>query len=229
MRIVLQRVSSASVDVVADDRKTIDGSKSLDNAPTADHSALAKHTDTNVSTKTAVCTSVKRREHTDSEPCDDPDCPENEASDIAANSDIPFSRQDTSFKPQHIDAGYVLLVGVSDADGEEQIAWLSHKISNLRIFEDDHGKMNRSIHEIHGSILSISQFTLYADTRKGNRPSFITAGKPDHANAIWHRFNEALRAEGIPVCEGRFGAHMRIRLCNDGPVTICFDTDQLMH
>ena len=86
---------------------------------------------------------------------------------------------DTTFEPQHIGIGYVLLVGVEDTDGAKQIDWLAHKIANLRVFEDENGKMNRSIHDVDGSVLSISQFTLYADVRKGNRPSFVKAGAPD--------------------------------------------------
>ncbi|OKY90425.1 MAG: D-tyrosyl-tRNA(Tyr) deacylase [Bifidobacteriales bacterium 56_10] len=111
--------------------------------------------------------------------------------------------------------------------GEEQISWLAHKILNLRVFEDEQGKMNRSIKDIGGEILSISQFTLFADVRKGNRPSFVKAGKPEHANITWIKFNEALRSGGVPVREGRFGAHMRVGLINDGPVTIAIDTDNL--
>lgn len=135
--------------------------------------------------------------------------------------------RDPTFEPQRIGVGYVLLVGVEDSDGAKQIAWLAHKISNLRVFEGDNGKMNRSIHDVNGSILSIPQFTLYADVRKGNRPSFVKAGSPDHADKVWRQFNETLRAEGLAVKEGRFGAHMRVNLTNDGPVTIIFDTDEL--
>lgn len=134
---------------------------------------------------------------------------------------------DTTFEPQYIGIGYVLLVGVEDTDGAKQIDWLAHKIANLRVFEDENGKMNRSIHDVDGSVLSISQFTLYADVRKGNRPSFVKAGAPDHAEQIWNGFNDALRAQGLEVKEGRFGAHMRVSLTNDGPVTIIFDTDEL--
>lgn len=136
--------------------------------------------------------------------------------------------RDLTFEPQTIGQGYVLLVGVSDTDGDEQIAWLVHKIANLRVFEDENGKMNLSIGSVGGSILSISQFTLFADVRKGNRPSFVKAGAPDHAKQVWLRFNEALRAEGLDVKEGRFGAHMRVDIANDGPVTIVMDTDELM-
>ena len=137
-------------------------------------------------------------------------------------------KRDLTFEPQTIGQGYVLLVGVSDTDGDEQIAWLVHKIANLRVFEDVNGKMNLSIGSVGGSILSISQFTLFADVRKGNRPSFVKAGAPDHAKQVWLRFNDALRAEGLDVKEGRFGAHMRVDIANDGPVTIVMDTDELM-
>lgn len=134
---------------------------------------------------------------------------------------------DTTFEPQYIDVGYVLLVGVEDTDGTKQIDWLAHKIANLRVFEDENGKMNRSIQDVDGSVLSISQFTLYADVRKGNRPSFVKAGAPAHAEQVWHEFNDALRAQNLEVKEGRFGSHMRVRLTNDGPVTVIFDTDEL--
>ena len=137
-------------------------------------------------------------------------------------------KRDLTFEPQTIGQGYVLLVGVSDTDGDEQIAWLVHKIANLRVFEDENGKMNLSIGSVGGSILSISQFTLFADVRKGNRPSFVKAGAPDHAKQVWLRFNDALRAEGLDVKEGRFGAHMRVDIANDGPVSIVMDTDELM-
>ncbi|SCC78244.1 D-aminoacyl-tRNA deacylase [Bifidobacterium commune] len=135
---------------------------------------------------------------------------------------------DQSFKPQHIDTGYVLLVGVSDEDGQEQIDWLASKIAKLRVFEDENGKMNLSLDQVGGEILSVSQFTLFGDVRRGNRPSFVNAGKPEHAKRIWLELNQALRDQGITVKEGRFGSHMRISLTNDGPITILFDTDDLM-
>lgn len=135
---------------------------------------------------------------------------------------------DSTFEPQQIGPGFMILVGVTDEDGDRQIAWLVHKILNLRVFEDAQGKMNRSIQDIGGEILSISQFTLFADVHKGNRPSFIKAGKPEHADLMWIKFNEALRSGGVPVKEGRFGAHMRVGLVNDGPVTIVIDTEHDM-
>lgn len=135
---------------------------------------------------------------------------------------------DPTFEPQQIAPGFMILVGITDEDGDKQIAWLAHKILNLRVFEDAQGKMNRSIQDIGGEILSISQFTLFADVHKGNRPSFIKAGKPEHADLMWIKFNEALRSGGVPVKEGRFGAHMRVGLVNDGPVTIIIDTEHDM-
>ena len=135
---------------------------------------------------------------------------------------------DPTFEPQQIARGFMILVGVTDEDDDKQIAWLAHKILNLRVFEDAQGKMNRSIQDIGGEILSISQFTLFADVHKGNRPSFIKAGKPEHADLMWIKFNEALRSGGVPVKEGRFGAHMRVGLVNDGPVTIVIDTEHDM-
>ena len=135
---------------------------------------------------------------------------------------------DSTFEPQQIGPGFMILVGVTDEDGDKQIAWLAHKILNLRGFEDAQGKMNRSIQDIGGEILSISQFTLFADVHKGNRPSFIKAGKPEHADFMWIKFDEALRSGGVPVKEGRFGAHMRVGLVNDGPVTIVIDTEHDM-
>ncbi len=126
-----------------------------------------------------------------------------------------------------IGRGYLLLVGVSDADGDEQINYLAHKIEKLRIFEDDNDKLNLDIHAVDGAILSVSQFTLYADTKKGNRPSFTKAGQPDHASDIYDKFNERLRQAGLRVETGIFGADMLVDLQNDGPVTILFDTDNM--
>ena len=126
-----------------------------------------------------------------------------------------------------IDHGYILLVGIEDADTDKDVAYLVRKITNLRVFEDAGGKMNLSIQEVSGSILSVSQFTLYADTRKGNRPSFTAAGQPAFAKEMYQKFNEQLRATGLTVATGEFGADMQVSLVNDGPVTIWFDTNQI--
>jgi D-aminoacyl-tRNA deacylase len=119
-----------------------------------------------------------------------------------------------------IERGYVLLVGVGHGDGEDQASWLAQKIAGLRIFEDDEGKFNRSIQDVGGSALVVSQFTLYADARKGRRPSFIDAALPEIAEPLVARFADLLRAEAIPVEMGVFGAHMQVEIHNDGPVTI---------
>ena len=127
-----------------------------------------------------------------------------------------------------IGAGFLVLIGVEEGDGDADFRYIAEKVPNLRVFEDEQGKMNRSIQDIGGEILSVSQFTLFADVHKGNRPSFIKAGKPEHADLMWIKFNEALRSGGVPVKEGRFGAHMRVGLVNDGPVTIVIDTEHDM-
>ena len=126
-----------------------------------------------------------------------------------------------------IGTGFLVLVGVCDADTEKEADKLAGKIARMRIFEDDAGKMNLSLDKVGGQVLSISQFTLYADCHKGNRPSFDQAGKPDHAKQLYLYFNDALRAYGIHVEEGIFGTDMKVELLNDGPVTICLDTDTL--
>ncbi|MBQ7992391.1 MAG: D-tyrosyl-tRNA(Tyr) deacylase [Solobacterium sp.] len=126
-----------------------------------------------------------------------------------------------------IGTGFLVLVGICDSDTDAQINKMAAKIAGMRIFEDEAGKMNLSLDKVNGSVLSISQFTLYADCKKGNRPSFDKAGKPEHAKKMYLAFNEALRARGIHVEEGIFAADMKVRLLNDGPVTICLDTDEL--
>lgn len=122
-----------------------------------------------------------------------------------------------------ISHGYVLLVGVTHEDSEAQADWLADKIAGLRLFEDDEGKMNRGLQDVGGSILSVSQFTLYADTKKGRRPSFIEAARPDQAEPLWEYFNERLRSHGLAVETGCFGAMMDVQLINDGPVTIILE------
>ncbi|OTN77738.1 D-tyrosyl-tRNA(Tyr) deacylase [Enterococcus sp. 8G7_MSG3316] len=123
-----------------------------------------------------------------------------------------------------IKQGLMVLLGITHEDTQEDVAYLVRKLTQLRIFEDEEGKMNRSISAIDGAILSISQFTLYADTKKGNRPSFIKAAPPAIAVPMYEAFNQGLRATGITVATGRFGADMQVSLINDGPVTIIIDT-----
>lgn len=122
-----------------------------------------------------------------------------------------------------IGAGLVILLGVGRGDTAEQADWLAEKTAALRIFEDDQGKMNRSIVEGGGAALVVSQFTLYADTRKGRRPSFLDAADPSQAEPLVLRFADRLRAAGIPVQTGAFGAHMLVEIENDGPVTILLE------
>ena len=126
-----------------------------------------------------------------------------------------------------IQQGFLLLVGICDEDSEEVVQKVAEKIRKLRIFEDENGKMNLALQDINGSILSISQFTLYADCKKGTRPSFDGAGKPEHAKRLYLYFNEYLRAAGVHVEEGIFGADMKVELLNDGPVTIVLDSAML--
>lgn len=123
-----------------------------------------------------------------------------------------------------IDKGYVLLVGITHTDTAEDIAYCAKKVAELRLWEDAEGKMNRSILEVGGDILSVSQFTLYAETKKGRRPSFTTAARPEQAKPMWDEFNEALREFGLRVETGIFGAMMDVALVNDGPVTIIVDS-----
>ena len=124
-----------------------------------------------------------------------------------------------------IGLGYVLLVGIQEGDTEVEADYLVKKINGLRIFEDENDKMNLDIHQKNGSILSISQFTLLANTKKGNRPSFTRSASPDEGLRLYQYFNQELRACDLEVVEGEFGAHMSVALVNDGPVTIIFDTD----
>jgi len=119
-----------------------------------------------------------------------------------------------------IGRGLVVLLGIGHGDGETQAAFLAEKIANLRIFEDDQGKTNLSLLDVSGEAIVVSQFTLYADTRKGRRPSFTDAALPEVAEPLVSRFVERLRGYGVPTQTGRFGAHMSVEIHNDGPVTI---------
>ena len=124
-----------------------------------------------------------------------------------------------------IDKGLLLFLGIEAEDSEEDINWLVQKVSNLRIFEDENGKMNLSVKEIEGEVLVISQFTLFASTKKGNRPSFIKAAKPEIAIPLYEQFLQKIKSvSNLKVESGEFGADMKVSLCNDGPVTILIDS-----
>jgi D-aminoacyl-tRNA deacylase len=126
-----------------------------------------------------------------------------------------------------IGRGLLVLLGVEHGDGERAAELLARKIANLRIFEDEGGKMNRSVLDVGGSVLAVSQFTLCADVRKGNRPSFIGAAPPELANPLYACFCGHVAAHGVPVARGEFAAHMAVSLVNDGPVTIWLDSATL--
>ena len=119
-----------------------------------------------------------------------------------------------------IGKGLLILLGIGHGDGEEQVMFLAEKVANLRIFEDEQGKTNLSVLDVKGDAIVVSQFTLYADSRKGRRPSFIDAALPDVAEPLVNRFVELLRSHGVPTQTGKFGAHMEVEIHNDGPVTI---------
>ncbi|MBM7712730.1 D-aminoacyl-tRNA deacylase [Enterococcus xiangfangensis] len=123
-----------------------------------------------------------------------------------------------------IDRGFMILLGIHEEDTEADADYLIRKIPLLRVFEDAEGKMNQSLQDVEGSVLSVSQFTLYADTKKGNRPSFVKAARPETAIPLYEYFNEGLRQAGLTVKTGKFGGDMDVALVNDGPVTILFDT-----
>lgn len=122
--------------------------------------------------------------------------------------------------------GYMLLVGFTHDDSIEDIDYIARKVANARLFADENGKINLSIKQVQGAILSVSQFTLYASTKNGNRPGFGAAQKPELAKENYHYFNEKLRSYGIEVQTGQFGADMDVTLVNDGPITIIYDSNQ---
>lgn len=124
-----------------------------------------------------------------------------------------------------IDHGLMILVGVTHEDNEEDVKYLADKIVNLRIFEDEEDKMNLSLLDVQGSVLSVSQFTLYGDAKKGRRPSFTNAAKPETANDLYEKLNEAIREKGVHVETGVFGEMMDVSFTNDGPVTIILESE----
>ena len=119
-----------------------------------------------------------------------------------------------------IGRGFLLLVGFTHSDGDDQLVWMADKVVGLRLFPDDDDKMNRSISDVGGSLLVVSQFTLYGDAVKGRRPSFIDAARPEHAIPLYEKFVAMLRSRGVPTETGEFGAAMQVDLVNDGPVTL---------
>ena len=127
-----------------------------------------------------------------------------------------------------IGRGFMVLIGVSVQDGEKDVKYLADKVPNLRIFEDDEGKMNRSLKDTGGGILAVSQFTLYGDARGGRRPSFTEAARPEAANELYEKLVEAWRAQGVHVETGRFRADMQVSLVNDGPVTLLLDSTKIL-
>lgn len=127
-----------------------------------------------------------------------------------------------------IGRGFMLLVGITYGDTQSEADYLAKKVAQMRVFEDAEGKMNLGLKDVDGEVLSISQFTLYADCRKGNRPSFINAARPDTAEPLYQYFNKVLREQyGLKVETGRFGADMKVDFVNDGPVTIILDSENL--
>ncbi len=126
-----------------------------------------------------------------------------------------------------IDKGFVVLVGVTDSDSVDEAVYLADKVVKLRVFEDEDGKMNRSLQDVGGGLLIVSQFTLYGDCKKGNRPSFTDAARPETAMPVYEAFIERCESYGITVETGEFGADMQVNLINDGPVTLWMDTGEM--
>jgi len=126
-----------------------------------------------------------------------------------------------------IGRGFMVLVGVGAEDADADAEYLADKVAKLRVFEDEDGKMNLSLLDVGGEVLAISQFTLFGDARKGNRPGFTSAAPPDKAEALYRKFVDVLKSRGLRVQEGVFRAHMKVNLVNDGPVTILLDSKKL--
>ncbi|NCF65024.1 MAG: D-tyrosyl-tRNA(Tyr) deacylase [Chloroflexi bacterium] len=124
-----------------------------------------------------------------------------------------------------IERGFVVLLGVTHADGQAEAVWLANKIAGLRVFDDVDGKMNASLADVNGAVLVVSQFTLYGDVRKGRRPSFTNAARPEQAEPLVETLIDLLRSKGIPVAIGVFGAHMDVNIHNDGPVTLMLERE----
>ena len=126
-----------------------------------------------------------------------------------------------------IEKGFLVLIGITHSDSKDDADFLINKLLNLRVFSDENGKMNLSVKDVGGEILSVSQFTLYGDCRKGKRPSFDKAARPEAANMLYEKFNELCRQQGVQVETGVFRSHMQVELVNDGPVTILLDSSKL--
>lgn len=144
------------------------------------------------------------------------------------NSSVFIMKENGYELKESIEKGFVVLLGVCDEDTDSDLEKLVEKISKLRVFEDENKKMNLSITDVGGEILLISQFTLYADCRRGNRPGFTNAGKPEYANMMYEKFAKSLREQNIIVKTGVFGADMRVDIQNQGPVTIILDSKELL-
>lgn len=144
------------------------------------------------------------------------------------NSSVFIMKENVYELKESIEKGFVVLLGVCDEDTDSDLEKLVEKISKLRVFEDENKKMNLSITDVGGEILLISQFTLYADCRRGNRPGFTNAGKPEYANMMYEKFAKSLREQNIIVKTGVFGADMRVDIQNQGPVTIILDSKELL-
>lgn len=141
-----------------------------------------------------------------------------------SSASVRVIEEDKNYISGEIGAGLLAFVGITDSDNEEDLKYIIDKLLGLRIFEDDKHKMNLSVRDIDGSILLVSQFTLYGDARKGKRPSFSDAARPDHAVPLYEKMKSEIKNEGINLQSGIFGANMEVQIINDGPVTILLDS-----